>query len=288
MLSVLIPTHNDDVQPLLMELDQQRSELDTAVEIIVWDDASDQLTSESLQILTSPGFKQFRSEKNQGRSTTRNLLTGKAKYDWLLFLDADTLPVNPDFLQQYVKSIQTEPRLVHGGISYSEQVPDKEYRLRWAYGRRREMQTLERRNVNPHLVMTGNLMIQKQLFLDLNKDIGNFYGDDLLISDRIRKKGIEVLHIENPVWHLGLEPSDLYLSKLLESDRVRYALESDGTLSPDLTRIQQFHHRYKWLMPFYRVCYAPWKEGARRNLIGENPSIRTLDLYRLYHYGKNI
>lgn len=286
MLSVLIPCYNDNPKPLILELIRQGDTLSQPIEILVWDDASNQRLSEKLSALTAESFQINRSEQNQGRSSTRELLARKAKFDWLLFLDADTLPVKADFIKNYLEAIQDHHPIVHGGIAYQEQPPAEQYQLRWTYGREREMQTVKQRNTHPHLVMTGNLMIQKLHFLELNQGMDNFYGDDLLISARILEKQIPVLHIDNPVWHLGLEPSTDYLEKLMESDRMRKSLEKSGQIPADLTSIQRAYHKFKSVLPLWSLIYSPWVKSSRRKILGDQPSLRSLDFYRLYHYLK--
>ena len=286
MLSVLIPCYNDDPTPLILELNRQGSSLSEPMEILVWDDASGQPLREKLFGLPDETFQLKRSEHNQGRSATRELLAREAKFDWLLFLDADTLPVNTDFLQAYLGSIQSGHPIVHGGVAYKDDPPAQQYLLRWTYGHEREMQKAEQRNKNPHLVMTGNLLIRKNLFLELNRGMENFYGDDLLISARILEEQIPVLHIDNPVWHLGLEPSSDYLVKLMESDRIRISMEKKGEIPPDLTAIQRAYHKYKGILPMWCLFYGLGIKNSRKKLLGDRPNMRALDAYRLYHYVK--
>lgn len=286
MLSVLIPTYNDDVRPLLLELDRQRSTLADPVEIIVWDDASKEDMTKYEADLNLSEVQFQRNVTNLGRSATRDLLAQRAKFDWVLFLDADTLPINSQFLKTYLESIQKNTPIIQGGIAYQPNPPESEFLLRWAYGRDREMQTADSRDQNPHLVMTGNILMDKDLFLELNKGIENFYGDDLIISSRIKENQIQVLNLDNPVWHLGLEPSETYLNKLMESDQMRKKLEAEGAIAPDLTSIQRAYHRYKTVMPLFKLMYSPLVKNARKQLLGNNPSMRTLDLYRMFHYAK--
>mgnify|MGYP000232582310 CR=1 FL=1 len=65
-------------------------------EILVLDDASTdkQCSSENKKINALDHCSYLENEKNIGRTATRNILAKKAKYDWLLFLDADVIPLN--------------------------------------------------------------------------------------------------------------------------------------------------------------------------------------------------
>ena len=50
------------------------------------------------------------NEKNIGRTATRNILAKKAKYDWLLFLDADVIPLNENYIASIYKGARQKAR----------------------------------------------------------------------------------------------------------------------------------------------------------------------------------
>ena len=89
MLSILIPTYNYNVLPLVQELHKQASKAEIAFEIIVLDDASKNILPSSTE--TSANFIFIKNEINLGRTRTRAILAEKAKYNTLLFLDADVI-----------------------------------------------------------------------------------------------------------------------------------------------------------------------------------------------------
>ena len=94
MLSILIPTYNYSVVNLVNQLQKQAIEAAFVFEIIVVDDFSNNLLIiEQNNKINQLDFCQFiKNEKNIGRTASRNLLANKAKYESLLFLDADVLP----------------------------------------------------------------------------------------------------------------------------------------------------------------------------------------------------
>jgi hypothetical protein len=76
VISVLIPTFNTDVSPLVDFLLRHHDFSSFKMEIIIWDDASNiaslgQWDYENISFFTSP--------LNMGRSKTRELLAEKAK-----------------------------------------------------------------------------------------------------------------------------------------------------------------------------------------------------------------
>ena len=45
-------------------------------------------------------------ERNMGRSFVRNRLSEKAKYNWLLFMDADVSPKSNLYIKKYIDNIK--------------------------------------------------------------------------------------------------------------------------------------------------------------------------------------
>ena len=120
MLSILIPTYNYEVVSLVNALIEQLKKQDNTFEIICFDNGSDldvNTLNQEINKLDSCYYKSL--IKNGGRSKIRNLLAQKAKYDWLLFLDADVLPVSENFTQNYFDLIiKNSIKVAFGGLKY--------------------------------------------------------------------------------------------------------------------------------------------------------------------------
>ena len=140
MLSILIPTYNYNVYGLVQQLQGQSLQAEIAFEIIVMDDASPKAEFIALndKINTLPHCRYELLTNNIGRSAIRNLLAKNAKYNWLLFLDADTLPVDESLLANYLPFLNDEEKVVYGGIRYQPERPPQDMILRWVYGNERE------------------------------------------------------------------------------------------------------------------------------------------------------
>ena len=104
---------------------------------------------------------------------------------------------------------------VYGGFAYYDEPPEKEFKLRWEYGRRREEVKAQIRNKRPYKsIISANFLIKKTVFKALNEQItGNLYGEDNHFGALLKKHNIKVKHIDNEVYHLGIEPSAKYLEK---------------------------------------------------------------------------
>jgi hypothetical protein len=67
--------------------------------------------------------------------------------------------------------------------------------------------------------MTGNFLIPKAIFLRFPlDDVPSAYGhEDTLLGYLFQKTGIPICHIDNPVFHLGLEENEVFLNKSKEA-----------------------------------------------------------------------
>ena len=234
MLSILIPTYNYNTLLLVKTLQQQAIKSKISFEIIVLDDASSDTQSsiENNKINTLEHCTYIESEKNLGRTATRNILAHKAKFNWLLFLDADVIPLNHDYIETYVKELNNKHDVISGGIVYETQRPTQNQLLRWVYGKTRESKSAKARNKKPYNIISANLLITKEVFLKANNFETNHYGLDIYFSYKIRELKAKVQHIENPTIHLGLESTAIFLEKSLGAIQTTYTLEKDNKIAP--------------------------------------------------------
>lgn len=287
MLSVLIPTYNYDIYPLVDALHAQCLAEGVVFEILSADDGSGSAhntENEKINILQHASF--WALPRNTGRSAMRNLLADEAQYNWLLFLDADVMPVDSNFIKQYLPYIGTEEKVVYGGIRYTEQQPANNELLRWVYGNSREALPAAERQQQPYLrLLTLNFMVHKNVFAKVrfNESIPNLRHEDTLFSYDLMKAGVPVVHIENNVYHLGLDDSQAFLKKSEEAiDGLKYLLDN-RLLAVDYVGMAGLYQKIKALQlgPVIALFYRVTKKLLRNNLLGSNPSLIVFDLYRL-------
>lgn len=215
MISVLIPTYNYNFFPLLKELHQQLTSENIPFEIICIDDASEFKFTECENLENTSYFK---LEKNIGRSSIRNYLANKANYEWLLFLDVDVFPKDSDFIKNYICAIQKNIKesVFCGGLLYKRiSLEDNKY-LRWNFGRKREQRDLIYRLKNPYSVfVSSNFMIRKQFFhkIKFNEEISSYGYEDVVFAIDLKNAKVKINHIDNSVYHLGIESNIEYLRK---------------------------------------------------------------------------
>lgn len=286
MLSILIPTYNYNVISLVQELYDQAVLLNINFEIIVLDDGSTKFVEENSKINSLDNcFFKVNSE-NFGRSKTRNLLAKNATYNWLLFLDADTFPKNNQFLANYFHHIDDNFDAINGGIVYQEESPEKNQLLRWKYGIEREALSAEKRNDNPYLsFLTLNFLIHKDVFkaVSFNEEIPNLRHEDTLFSYELKKKNIQINHIDNPIIHNGLDTSELFLKKSREAVENLYFLYKNELISSDYVKLLKVSERIKsiGIKWFFKGIYKVFQKPLEKNLLSKNPFIYLFDFYRL-------
>lgn len=287
MLSILIPTYNYNVYPLAQELESQALKVNINFEILCIDDGSfSMLNEENQKINTLTNCKFIENKKNIGRSKIRNLLAEKAKYEWLLFLDADVMPVNKNYLTNYIHSISKSSEIIYGGILYQKDVPSRDSILRWVYGQKREALNVVQRNKNKYLrFLTLSFLIKKSVFnkVKFNETIPNNRHEDTLFSFDLEKHKINITHINNPVYHFGLETSKVFLEKSLLSNDSLLIFIKQGLISYNYTLITRVFKICKVLMLNHLLAYMynAFKTKFEDNLLSGKPSLFVFDLYRL-------
>lgn len=286
MLSILIPTYNYNVFTLVSTLHKQAEEAGIVFEIICLDDASNLffLENEKINGLIHSSYELLKT--NIGRSKIRNLLAQKATYDWLLFLDADVLPKKDNFISDYIQHINTEEKIVYGGLLYQTDKPEKSKLLRWVYGKNREALSYKTREHNPYLCfLTLNFLIPKSVFekVSFNETIPNLRHEDTLFSYNLMRKKIKIVHIDNPIYHYGLDDFEDAIKKEKDSlSALKYLLDNH-LLPTDYIRISKIFSKIKdlKLIPFFSFFHKTTRIPFLKNLSSTNPSLFLFDLYRL-------
>jgi hypothetical protein len=289
MLSLLIPTYDYNVYPLVLELNEQCKTCGIEYEIIVLDDAGSLFCKENQAINNLKNCTFSSNDTNIGRSKMRNLLAQKARYDWLLFLDADTIPLQTNFISTYIDYTKKGNQIIYGGITYSVNQPPRNNALRWFYGREREAIEEQQRSLNPYIsFLTLNFMIPKVFFkvIQFNEDIPNLRHEDTLFSFELSKKKIPILHITNPIIHLGLDSNDVFLDKTKQSVVALKNLVDEDLIDANYVRLAKVAKKMNalkldWLATIF---YNTFKDKIEKKLCSENPSMFLFDVYRLSYY----
>jgi glycosyltransferase involved in cell wall biosynthesis len=216
MLSVLIPTYDYTTFSLAKEVHQQLILEAINFEIICLDDGSNSPLNSKNEKINTLSFSSFKSlEKNIGRSAIRNLLAHTAKYKWLLFLDADVIPLRSNFIKDYIACFKKEHTVFCGGILYQNKKENFGL-LRYRYGKKNEEISAQQRNKSAaKYFFTSNFLIQKSVFdvVSFEEKLTKYGREDFLFSLQLIQKNYQVAHLNNEVYHLGLDENTLFVTK---------------------------------------------------------------------------
>ena len=285
-LSILIPVYNWDCTQLIKDLHFQGLLMAIPYEIIVADDCStDRETSERNRVVAESheNCRYFGLPHNIGRAAIRNYMADKSRYDRLLFLDCDSAVKDKQFLKRYME-MADKASVICGGVTHPDVIPRKGVELRYLY---EKSAAYERsagfRSQNPYLRFTSfSFLIDRAVFMGIRFDESYVrYGyEDVQFGHELEKNGVSILHIDNPLPHLGLEDSEAYLNKTRQAVLNAYDHKDEiGDSSKLLTHYNKvLKLRMRWL---FRIIWTFFQKSMERNLLGPKPKLRIFSLYKL-------
>ena len=214
MISICIPIFNFKVAELVKELSFQSAQLLQRSEIVLIDDGSNlEIKNANEKICSEHTY--IKLENNIGRAAIRNKFLDYTIFNYLLFLDCDSLVSSPDFLKNYVEVIKCgKNQLVCGGRLQQINRPDRAHLLRWKYGNAKESKTLKERSRAPNKsFMANNFLIQRELFkkVSFDESLKGYGHEDTVFGFELNKKNISINHINNPVINGDLETNAKFI-----------------------------------------------------------------------------
>lgn len=243
MISVLIPTYNYNAYHLVEDIHQQLIDSNLNFEIICLDDDSKSHQNNFNEKINTLSHSKFEIlPTNIGRSAIRNLLAQKATYDWLLFLDADVIPVQKDFITTYYQQTLSDCSVFCGGIAYQD-ISENKKNLRYKYGKKHEEVALEERVKEPlKYFFTGNFFIAKAVFKEVTfeEKLVEYGREDFLFSVGLSEKNYLITHIKNEVFHLGLDSNKIFIGKTKKAMENLVFLENEGFLEKEKQKLLEF------------------------------------------------
>lgn len=293
MLSILIPTYNQNIIRLVSDLHYQALETYVDFEIIVIEDGSIHYVKENCEVNELEYCKYIILEKNIGRSALRNKLADMAKYEHLLFMDCDAEVCSKHYVEKYV-SFCKEECVVIGGTAYDPNESNPAFSLRLKYGRKREARSaLERSQQHTyHNFATFNFLISKSLFkiVRFDETIHGYGHEDMLFGHQLHLLGREFIHIENPLIHKGLDDNKTFIKKTEEGTQNLFLLYQTGRypfliyeskLLNTFERLQNLKLTGLFAIKFHCVKYL-----LQKQLCSQSPSLLLYDLYKILYLSK--
>lgn len=295
MLSILIPTYNTNLHPLVSELQAQLNESNIEYEIIISDDASSDTSVRYHNSLLAEQYhvQYIQNEQNIGRSKIRNSLADAAKYPTLLFMDCDARVKSSDYISNYIRflqenNLQGTDFVVLGGLSYREMHPEKTKLLRYRYGIKREVRPAYERNRDPYRAFTPfNMLIAKSVFekCRFEESLKQYGYEDTFFGIELKKCGIPVYHIDNELYHEGIDTNELLLDKVAAGVANLVNLQSHNKLDDKFLAVSTLLATYQKLKRTisgrFTLSLLGKIKQPLRNIASTYNSLMFLDLYKL-------
>jgi len=289
MLSILIPTYNYNVYPLARQLEQQAINVSINFELICFDDGSNSvlnIENEKINNLTNCKFVAIK--QNVGTSKNRNALVEVSIYEYVLFIDGDSLLPDDKFIKRYIDGLKIDIDVIYGGTVYLKNIKQKQ-KLRWKYGVKREVLTAQEREKELFkCLLFNNTIVRKYFFqtLGFEKTITQYGHEDTIFAFDLQKHNASLKHINNPVIHCGIDSNISFINK------TKYSLENLNSIykthlidSNFITILRIFiklkRFKLNYLLAFIHKIFYPF---LKYNLISKNPSLLIFDLFRLSYF----
>lgn len=283
MLSVLIPIFNFDVTDSIQRLAKQAKSSNISFEILCIDDCShERHKARNRSISKIEGVEYKELKQNIGRSKIRNLLAQEAQYEHLLFLDCDIRIDKANFLSSYLKYAH-KGQLVCGGVSYDRKKPKKDEQLRWHYGRMREEKSASSRSLSPYQSFTScNMFLPKGIMKihPFNEQLTEYGHEDTLLGIELKKAQVPVIHINNPIIHLGLDHTIDFLEKTVLSLENLRSLIKEGRIDKDV-KLYRYYRLLKASSLLFRPIFKELNRWTKKALMKGSHSLFFFDLFKL-------
>ena len=289
MISILIPCFDYNAYPLVSILEKRALMLKIDFEIICIDDgsfSSKNDLNQKINLLTNSKFIELK--KNIGRINNRLLLAEKSQYEWLIFLDVDNLPNEDNFLKNYIDELN-KGTLIIGGCVYKK--PENEnFSLRYKFGKFREEINSDIRNKNPYkYVSSVNFMCKRDVLIDVLASINSVsYGNDYIFGSLIKKKRIDIKHIDNPVLIDNIDENQIFIKKTHHAlDNLISSYNKNIIKKHSISILKAYIILDSLLMKniFVKITDL-FKNLLNRNLHSKDPNLFLFDLYRLNYLCK--
>lgn len=288
-ISVLIPTYSYKCYTLVADLQSQLEQAGCDYEIIVAEDGSKDQVSiiHNHRIIDLPHCRHIIRRENVGRATIRNFLASESKGEWLLYIDSDAEVISDVFIKNYLSALSDGAEVIVGGLVNPSQLPSPEVTLRFAYEKAAEYQRpAEYRQQYPYeRFSTFNVLVRRDTILDIPfcEECKEYGWEDFILGKEFEKAGKTILHIDNPLLHVGIERNDVYLKKVEQSLHTLHALTPSVQHN---TRIVQAADKVRSLRLSTVVCvvYRILRPLVRKNLLGEKPDMKLFAFYKLGYY----
>jgi hypothetical protein len=188
-----------------------------------------------------------------------------------------------EFLKKYMEA-SGRASVVCGGLTHPDEIPMKGMELRYLYEKNAAYErSAGFRSQNPYLRFTSfSFLIDRDVFMSIRFDESYVrYGyEDVQFGHELEENGVSILHIDNPLAHIGLDDSASYLNKTRHAVQNAFDHQDEiGDSSKLLTNYNKVRSlRMRWVFRFF---WAFFQKSMEKNLLGPKPKLRIFSLYKL-------
>ncbi|WP_272023471.1 glycosyltransferase family 2 protein [Olleya namhaensis] len=289
MLSVLIPTYNYDVTTLVNSLHAQLLQSQINFEILILDDGSNHAINTTNQVLNTLAFVTFKTNaKNVGLSNNRNLLAEASIYNYILFIDGDSLVISDQYIANYLSNITTETAIIYGGRIHPKQV-SKKRELRLVYGKKREDLSAKQRSEKPHKRMfCNNTLMTKATFnaITFEKTLSQYGHEDTLFAYKASVLKTAILHIDNPILHGDVDFNNVFLNKTEKGlQNLDYIYKSE-LIPQNFIPFLEYFSKLKRFKLNYLLAYSYYFTNpiTKYLLTNKLTSLALFDIFRISYF----
>lgn len=139
-------------------------------------------------------------------------------------------------------------------------------------------------------MLSGNVFIKKSLFLEVNSVHQNRYGLDPLFSARLQELQIVPYHVDNEVYHFGLENNSAFLTKSKEGARTIGWLHHTNQITDNQSQLIKAHQwlRKRKLLGLFNILGGLIINTTKTFLSTGKAPLFLFDFFRLYHFSVSI
>jgi len=287
MISILIPVYNYDCTTLVKELRQSCILARVDYEILIGNDCStDEAIVKAINKLDDlPNCRVVNEPKNIGRAFIVNHMAQLSAYPYLIIIDSDARVPNDDFIVNYVKAA-VDHDVVCGGIGVSEEYKGTDNTLRYKYElAATKSRALEYRQKHPYeKLSTFNLLIRRRVFDAIRFDSHCYqYGyEDTVLGLDLMRQGIEIVHIDNPLIHTGIDSNTSFLHKTHMAMHVLIGLDR---FYQEHIRISRTAFKLKrmnmlWSIQLWHRMFGEYEH----KMLLKKPNVTLFNIYKLGYF----
>ena len=177
--------------------------------------------------------------------------------------------------------------VVVGGLQHQQENHDPHRSLRFKYEKQADLhRSAAERSLQPYdKFTTFNFMMRRSTFLCIlfDKTCKDYGYEDALFGVELKRRSISILHIDNPLTHLGIDTNERFLEKSEQALRNLKALGRRMEQHSHLERTYQ-HLCKRHLDGAIRGFHSMFGGLIKRNLLSRHPSLFLFSLYKLGYY----